>query len=75
MKIKNSVNEYGTPISIHICETCGQEFTVCPLLPDDAKGWENCMAETCASYDPKRDADKLFNEQPEKIVRTKIEKH
>lgn len=52
-----SVNEYGTPVSVHTCPDCGTEFTVCP--PTD-ESWGGCLAKTCPSYDPARDADKYF---------------
>ena len=55
-------NKYGTKISVHICNSCGAEFTVCPAKAADAKGWDGCMAPTCKSYDEDRDADKLFDE-------------
>ena len=53
-------NEYGTRISKHVCDTCGEEFTLCPAMGEERKGWENCMDETCPSYDANRDADILF---------------
>lgn len=62
------MNEYGTFVGVYECETCGQEFTVCPD-PQQEEGWENCLAEDCDSYDPSRDADKYF-EDPD----TEIEK-
>lgn len=55
-------NEYGTLISKHCCDTCGTNFTVCPAQFPEAQGWGNCMAPTCKSYDPSRDADKMFEE-------------
>ena len=54
------VNEYGTPISSHVCKTCKRPFTVVPAVPVDSKAWENCLADDCASYDPNRDASYLF---------------
>lgn len=57
-----STNEYGTRISIHVCETCGRIFTVCPAAEEDAKGWDDCLTPTCSSYDPDRDVDKLFED-------------
>jgi len=60
MKTGESTNEYGTPISTHICDTCGDEFTMCPAIPDDDDRWPDCLSETCASYDPERDIDILF---------------
>ena len=56
----NAVNEYGVRVAAQRCKTCGAEFTVCPV-PDDLTDWEHCMSENCASYDERRDADKLFD--------------
>jgi hypothetical protein len=55
------VNEYGTPVSIHACWSCGQEFTVCPAREPSAEGWDDCLAPECPSYDQGRDADLLFD--------------
>ena len=55
------VNECGTHISAHVCETCKRPFTVVPAISEDKlKDWENCLADDCASYDPNRDASYLF---------------
>ena len=62
MKTGESFNEYGTPVSKHICDTCGNEFTVCPKIDDSNKNWDNCLGEECDSYDSSRDADKLFGD-------------
>lgn len=51
------VNEYGTPVSIHRCASCGDEFTVCPPFEGDYKG---CLAPLCPSYDIERDVDYLL---------------
>jgi hypothetical protein len=55
-------NEHGTRISKHRCDACGEEFTVCPPVYPEQKGWGNCMGKACTSYDPKRDMDLLFDE-------------
>lgn len=60
MKTGEGTNDHGTPVSLHKCDTCGTEFTVCPVIRDDQDGWENCMLPECASYDPERDVDVLF---------------
>ncbi len=61
-----SVNENGTPVSVHECQACGNKFTLCPLVPDDkAHEWPNCMAPNCESYDPHRDAAILFQSDSE----------
>ena len=65
-KTGERVNEYGTPVSVHTCQTCGMEFTLCPLVPDDKSDqWPDCMALECESYDPHRDADILFQSDKE----------
>lgn len=55
------VNEHGTPVSLHTCDSCGHEFSVCPAVPEDARDqWDGCMQEDCESYEPTRDADLYF---------------
>lgn len=52
------VNEIGTPVSEHVCESCGQGFTVCPAVPSEkADEWRGCLADDCSSYDLARDID------------------
>ena len=70
MKTGTTFNEYGTMVSSHICDTCGNRFTVCP--PVKNKDWEDCLGVDCKSYDAKRDADKLFESGDPSIKRTKI---
>ena len=61
-------NAYGVAVVVGRCGSCGARFTVCP--PVDFSTWgEHCLAETCPSYDPARDADRLFDESPELIRR------
>lgn len=57
-------NEYGTPVDRFKCDACGWVYTVCPALSDRTRldEWDNCLGVTCASYDPARDADKLFDD-------------
>lgn len=50
-------NEYGTPVSIHHCQACGDTFTVCPPSADFGAV---CLAPDCVSYDPARDAEIYF---------------
>jgi hypothetical protein len=56
------LNEYGTPISCHTCDTCGKFFTVCPAHDDDPDdhAFDDCLGVECGSYDIRRDADRLF---------------
>ena len=69
-KIGESTNEFGTPVSVHTCEDCGSEFTVCPPADDN---WGGCQVENCRSYDFNRDADRLFDRGDERIVKTAIQ--
>lgn len=48
MHLGYDVNDYGTRISRHRCETCGADFTVCPAAFPE-RDWRDCMATTCAS--------------------------
>lgn len=59
MFIKLSKNKYGTEISIHKCDTCGKEFSVCPATPD---GYPDCLSTECDSFNP--DCD-LLNQLPD----------
>jgi hypothetical protein len=52
-----SKNEYGTDVSVHICDDCGNGFTVCP--PAD-KDWGGCLGERCESYNINRDVNALL---------------
>lgn len=62
-KLADTFNEYGTPVTLFSCSGCNTTFTVCPAVEDDALDqWTGCLAETCSTYDPDRDADKLFDE-------------
>lgn len=62
-KLADTFNEYGTPVTLFSCPGCGTTFTVCPAVPDDLLGqWSGCLGEGCSTYDPARDADKLFDE-------------
>lgn len=56
-----SENEHGTRISVHICDTCGEEYTVTASQEDfDPENFQNCLGPDCASYDVNRDVDILF---------------
>jgi len=63
--MSDTINEFGTPVSNHVCATCGVEFTICPAIPDGETGWENCLAPECDSYDSHRDAEVLFKTDSE----------
>lgn len=59
-----SKNEFGSPVSVHTCKACGDEFTVCPPASSD---WDGCLAPVCDSYDPDRDVDRYFDSNVEPI--------
>lgn len=76
-KIREYKNKHGTLTSSHICDTCGQSFTITPSAPGNGEGYENCLAPECDSYDPHRDVDILFMSDKEianngKLVSLKI---
>ncbi len=60
MTHKGLTTEGGLRVSAHVCETCGEEFTLCPPVEKGVAGWEGCGSEGCASYDPSRDMDIVF---------------
>ncbi len=62
MKIRDSVNEFGTPVSVHVCEFCGDQFTVCParITDKEINSYRGCLAPGCESYDPQRDVHLLM---------------
>ncbi len=62
------LNEYWTPTSLHVCDTCGRLFTVCPPESDDSFG-KSCLSEECDSYDVTRDVDLMFEIEPWRIER------
>lgn len=63
MRLRETTNEYGTPVAEYRCENCGELFTVCPMpAANEDEYWNGCTAPNCASYDPTRDIDKWFDE-------------
>lgn len=59
-------NEYGTEISLHKCNNCEHEFTLCPPRPK----WEDgCLSKECSSYNIKRDVNLLFGSEQEKNIK------
>lgn len=62
-KIADTFNEFGTPVTMFSCPGCNTTFTVCPAVPDDKLDqWSGCLGIDCSTYDPDRDADKLFEQ-------------
>lgn len=55
--IETTVNEYGTPVSVHWCAAGGHRYTVCPPSPREGP---DCCVGDCVSYDPSRDASVFF---------------
>ncbi len=60
-------NHYGTLVSLHKCDVCGQRFTLCPGQDtDEPCGYppshdpDNQVG--CQSYDPDRDVVKLLSD-------------
>lgn len=75
MKIKDDINKYGTPVTVFWCDTCGVEYTVCPKpKPEREHKWNDCLSPECDSYDPDRDADKLFDGDDNDVFSTPIVK-
>jgi hypothetical protein len=64
------INEFGTRISMHICDACGNFFTICPAKNQEDEGWNNCLAPNCKSYDPNRDVDNMFDDPNIEIRQT-----
>lgn len=61
-RLTETFNEYGTPVTLYRCGSCAGTFTVCPAVaPEHDDQWAGCLGETCGSYDPHRDGDKLFD--------------
>lgn len=58
--VELGVNEFGTPVSRHLCDSCGRPFSVCPPVEEDSWGG-CCLAEGCASYDLTRDIDLVWD--------------
>ena len=70
MKIKETTNEHGVPVSHHICDTCGNNYTITRAVEDGTPLSKNCMDDGCASYDPDNDAEIMFMTD-EEIAREK----
>jgi hypothetical protein len=58
--VGESVNEYGTPVSVLRCASCGTVVSLCPVTTPEKWG-DGCLAEGCASYDVARDMDIFFD--------------
>lgn len=62
-------NEYGTDISLHNCDVCKCDFSLCPAQDRD----DTCGHIDCRSYDPSRDVDLLLSEGHELIQKDTIQ--
>jgi hypothetical protein len=63
MRLRETTNEYGTPVAEYRCQTCGEIFTICPAPePEKDDQWKDCLARECSSYDESRDIDKWFED-------------
>ena len=65
MYLGEEKNEYGTTVSKHKCDTCGEAYTLCPAVKKGDSYWEHCRATTCESYDPRGDLDVIFMDDKE----------
>ena len=61
-------NDYGTTVTVFVCDRCGYIFTVTGDIDPDEWG-TGCLAETCDSYDVTRDVDLMFEIEPWRIKR------
>ena len=68
MNLGFSLNGHGVIVSDHLCDTCNEPFTVTPAVDETLWGG-GCLAETCESYDPARDASRFFGEDPDPGLR------
>ena len=59
MKVGETLNGYGTTVSLHRCIYCGDNFTVTPA--EDNSWGLGCLAEQCDSYDITRDVDLFWD--------------
>jgi len=63
MKIRDDVDEEGTPVTWFNCGDCGEDFSVCPAVKDEdieAYAQGGCQSTECESYDPSRDTEILW---------------
>lgn len=59
MYLKMVTNEYGFETAQHICNDCGDVYTVMPPMSEDC-GWDSCLSHNCPSYDVTRDIDSVW---------------
>lgn len=61
-------NEYGTPVTVFVCEACHALFSVTGDV-DPATFGNACLGLECDSYDVERDVDLMFEVEPWRIRR------
>ena len=61
-------NEYGTTVTVFICESCLLIFAVTGDVDPETFG-NACLGLDCDSYDIDRDVDLMFEIEPWRIVR------
>jgi hypothetical protein len=69
VELRDLLNEYGTPVSVHVCSGCGTDFTVCPAATGEhADHWDEdgCLGVGCSTYDPSRDIDALWDQMQQR---------
>lgn len=65
MYLNSTLNEHGVKVSVHKCDTCNTEFTVCPGVDKDSTSFNDCLSLDCSSYDPERDIEIVFMDDNE----------
>lgn len=59
-------NDYGTPVTVFVCSSCGALFTVTGDIDPESWG-TGCLSIDCNSYDVDRDVDLMFEIEPWRI--------
>lgn len=63
MRTGTELNERGTPVAVYQCDHCGTDYTVCPI-PESDDPWNSCLGLDCPSYEPSRDVEWMFPDDP-----------
>lgn len=53
-------DEDGLRHSVHVCGSCGEDFTICPAVEPGSIGDEDCGCAGCPSFDPHRNIGIVF---------------
>ena len=70
-RIGMGTNEYGTPVTVFVCQECGSVFSVTGEHTTESWG-AFCLADECDSYDVERDAGLMFDIEPWRISRDEV---